>query len=173
MEVKTGKEKIIWFNSPYSSYVFTSICKVFLAILDRYFPKSYKLYEIFNRDNVKVSYSSRPNLGSIINSHNKKIINNSIPKSSTPVRNCCLKTSCPVNGDCLRSSLVYICKADTPDIIENHPHYISLTENTFKDRFYKDKNSFKYESKRNETELSNFVWEKNMPPVKQILCGMY
>ena len=42
---------------------------------------------------------------------------------------------------------------------KNHPHYIGLTEYTFKDRFYKHKNSFKYESKRNATELSNFVWE--------------
>ena len=45
------------------------------------------------------------------------------------------------------------------NIIENHPHYIGLTENIFKDRFYKHKNSFKYESKRNATELSNFTWE--------------
>ena len=59
----------------------------------------------------------------------------------------------------MQSSLVYICKVDTPDIIENHPHYIGLTEKTFKYRFYKHKNSFKYESKRNTTELSNFVWE--------------
>ena len=59
----------------------------------------------------------------------------------------------------MQSSLVYICKTDTPNIIENHPHYISLTENTFKDRSYKHKNSFKYESKHNATELPNFVWE--------------
>ena len=59
----------------------------------------------------------------------------------------------------MQSSLVYIYEADTPDIIENHPHYIGLTENTFKDQFYKHKNSFKYESKRNAAELSNFVWE--------------
>ena len=61
----------------------------------------------------------------------------------------------------LQSSLVYICKADTPNIIENHPHYIGLAVNTFKDRFYKHKNSFKCKSKRNATELSNFVWENN------------
>ena len=59
----------------------------------------------------------------------------------------------------MQSSLVYIFKADTPNIIENHLHYIGLTENTFKERFYKHKNSFKYESKRNATKLSNFVWE--------------
>ena len=100
------------------------------------------------------------NFASVINSQNKKIINNNILKPSTPTCNCCSKTSCHLNGDYLLSSLVYIYKADTPDIIENHSHYIGLTENTFKDRFYKHKNSFKYESKRNATELSNFVWEK-------------
>ena len=59
----------------------------------------------------------------------------------------------------MQSSLLYICKADTPNIIENHRRYIGSTENAFKDRFYKQKNSFKYESKRNATELSNLVWE--------------
>ena len=60
-----------------------------------------------------------------------------------------------------------------PDIIENHPPCIALTENTFKDRFYKHKNSFKYESKRNATELSNFVLEKKHTNTKANLCGMY
>ena len=69
------------------------------------------------------------------------------------------KSSCPLNGDCMQSSLVYICKADTPNIIENHQHYIGLTENALKDRLHKHKNSFKYESKRNVPKLSNFVRE--------------
>ena len=76
-----------------------------------------------------------PNFGGIINSHNKKIINSKIPKQPAPTCNCRSKLSCPLNGDCMQSSLVYICKADTLNIIENHPHYIGLTENTFKDRF--------------------------------------
>ena len=127
-----------------------------------------------------------PNIASIINSHNKRIINNNIPKPSTPSCNCRSKTSFPLNGDCLQSSLVYICKEDNPNIIGNHPHWIGLTENTFKERFYKYKNSFKYESKYNTTERLNFVWENkhankseanlvrkiNMP-LKQILCGIY
>ena len=99
------------------------------------------------------------NFAHIINSQNEKIINNNIPKPSAPTCNFRLKTSCPLNGDCFQSSLVYICKADTLNIIENHLHYIGLTESTFKDRFYNHKNSFKYESERNATELTNFVWE--------------
>ena len=33
------------------------------------------------------------------------------------------------------------------------------SQNTFKDRLYEHKNSFRYESKKTATELSNFVWE--------------
>ena len=76
-----------------------------------------------------------PNFGSIINSHNNKIINSNIPKHPAPTRNCRLKSSCPLNGSCMQSSLVFICKTDTSNIIKNHRHYIGLTENTFKDRF--------------------------------------
>ena len=43
---------------------------------------------------------------------------------------------------------------------KRHPHYIGLTESAFKDRLYKRKNSFKSESKRNATELSNFIWDQ-------------
>ena len=54
------------------------------------------------------------------------------------------------------SSLVYICKAATNKITND---YIGLTENIFKDRLYKHKNGFRYESNKSATELSNFVWE--------------
>ena len=115
-----------------------------------------------------------PNFGSIINSNNKKIINSNIPKQPPPTCNCRLKSSCPLNGNCMQSSLVYICKADTPNIIENHPYYIGLTENNFKDRFHKHKNLFKYESKRNATELSNFLWENKQTSTETnlVICDI-
>ena len=103
------------------------------------------------------------NFASIVNSHNKKIINNNIPKPSAPTCNCRSKTSCPLYGNCLQSNRVYICKIDTPNITENHPHYIGSTENTFKDTFYKHKISFKYASKSDAKKLSNFVWENKHP----------
>ena len=45
---------------------------------------------------------------------------------------------------------------------QNYLHYFGLTEHTFKDRFYKWNNSFKYESKRNSAEFSDFIrgWKK-------------
>ena len=37
---------------------------------------------------------------------------------------------------------------------QNYLHYFGLTEH----RFYKRNNSFKYESKRNSAEFSDFIW---------------
>ena len=163
---KKRKRKIIWFNPPYSSNISTSIGKSFLRILDRDFPESHKLHKIFNGNNVNISYSSMSNFGSIINSHNKKIINSNIPKQPTPTCNCGLKSSCPLNGNCTQSSLVYICKVDTSNIIENHPHYIGLKENTFKDRFYKHKNSM-------QRSYQILYRKTNIQALKLILCRIY
>ena len=51
-------------------------------------------------------------------------------------------------------------KVSAPDIKQNYPHYTGLTERKFKDRIYKHNNSFKYMSKKNSTELFNFIWCK-------------
>ena len=40
-------------------------------------------------------------------------------------------------------------------------NYNGLIENTFKDQFYKHRNSFKYKSKANSTESSKHFWEMN------------
>ena len=167
---KNRKKKIIWFNPPYNSNVFTNIGKRFLTNFN-------KLHKIFNRNNVKISYSSWPNFASIINSHNKKIINNNILKPSAPTCNCCSKTSCPLNEDCLQSSLVYICKADTPNIIENDPHYIGLTENTFKDPFKDPFSGTKTHSNMKVNKMQQnyqILYGKiSMPTLKRILSGKY
>ena len=74
--------------------------------------------------------------------------------------NCRDKTSCSLNGSCQHKSLAYSCKVSVPDIKQTYLHYIGLTEQIFKNRPYKHKNSFKYESKRNSTEISNFIRDR-------------
>ena len=39
----------------------------------------------------------------------------------------------PLKGSCQHKNLVYSSKVSTPDLKQNHPHYIGLTEHTFKD----------------------------------------
>ena len=68
------------------------------------------------------------------------------------------KDTCPLKGHCLDKELIYQCilkENNTSDGVA----YNNLTENAFKDRFYKHHNSFKYESKANITELSKHFWE--------------
>ena len=67
---KNRRRKIIWFNSPFSLNVSTNIGKKFFSLLGKYFLKKHQLHKLFIRNNVKVSYSSRPNFKSVINSHN-------------------------------------------------------------------------------------------------------
>ena len=105
----------------------------FLQIFDKHFPKSHKFHKLFNRNNLKVSYRSRSNIASIINSHNKKTLRKEKIASAKPHCNCRAKESCPLNGDCLKSIAVYGCKITSSDTVEDSPHYIGLTENTFKD----------------------------------------
>ena len=54
----------------------TNIAKKFLQLVSKHFPKGHKLSKVFNRNNVKASYSCMPNVASIISTHNKKVLNN-------------------------------------------------------------------------------------------------
>ena len=122
--------KIIWFNPPYRCSVATDIGKKFFLLLDNYFPKTHIFYKIFNRNNVKVSYSLMPDISSIIKSHNKKVFSNDESKSSKSSCNCRDRISCPLNGNCLQQNVIY-CSTVIPRNHynnKNHPHYIGLTE---------------------------------------------
>ena len=160
---KNRKRKIIWFNPPFSLNVSTNISKRFFSLLGEHFPKTHQLHKLFNRNDVNVSYSSLPNFKSVINGHNKNILNEQEKPSAC---NCRDETSFPLNGSCQHKNLEYSCKVSTPYIKQNHPHYIDLTEHTFKDRLYKHNNSFRYDSKRNSTELSNFKWGKKKETIR-------
>ena len=107
---KSRKRKITWFNPPYSSNVSTNTGKRFWTIFDRHFPKSHKLYKILNWNIVKINYSSMSNFASIINSRNRKIINNNIPEPSTATCNFHSKTSHPLK----------IISRSTSNIIDDH-----------------------------------------------------
>ena len=95
-----------------------------------------------------------------MNSHNKKILNENTAKPTSISSNCRVKASSPLDVKCLQSNLVYICKAGTSKITHDYHHYVCLGNKTFRNRLYKHKNSSRYESKKNATELFNFVWEK-------------
>ena len=53
-------------------------------------------HEIFNRNNVRLSYCYTENVGNIIRSHNRKLINSSNHHHAQPC--CCRKKDCLLEG---------------------------------------------------------------------------
>ena len=164
-EKRKRKRTVTWFNPPFNSNITTNIGKTFLSLLDKCFPKNNKLSKIINRNTVKVSYSTLPNVNQTISNHNKKILNSNILKNKTDSNemhcNCRKKGTCPLNGHCLTQCVIYeaIVKTSNPATPTETQSYIGLTENDFKTRYNAHTSSFKLEHKRSATRLSEHIWD--------------
>ena len=134
----------------------TNIGKTFQKLIDKHFPKTSKFHKIFKRNNVKVSYSCLPNFANMIKSHNNRILSEEKTQDQ-PKCNCRQKNTCPLEGHCLDKELIYQCTL-RENTTSDGVNYNGLTEFIFKDRFCKHRNSFKYKSKADSTELSKYSW---------------
>ena len=70
--------------------------KVILNILDKHFGRNRKYHKIFNRNNVKISYSCMDNIKNIISSHNKEI--NVYNELNGKTYNCRNKSNCSLDN---------------------------------------------------------------------------
>ena len=102
-----------------------------------------------------------PNVKNIIDGH-KKIRDdskkNKEQESQEKICNCRKPADCPLNGQCLMRSVVYQATVTTEDDGSKET-YIGLTKNDFKERFNGRKTTFRHSNKRNNTELSKYVWK--------------
>ena len=153
---KNRPRSIIWFNPPYSADIETNVAKTFLKLIDKHFPKLHILHKVFNRNNVKVSYSCTSNMRNLIKQHNAKILNET-RKANSDGCNCRKRNSCPLDGACLASGIVY--KATVTTNIGQPKIYIGSTEHSFKTRFNNHKISLKYRKHSHSTCLSKYIWE--------------
>ena len=151
---RTRNRKIIWYNPPYNKAVKTNIGRRFLSLIKIHFPKDNPLHKIFNKNNVKVSYSCSRNMGNIIKAHNNQLLKTKMEEKK--LCNCRIKDDCPLSGNCLISSVVYKATVTTSD---EEKQYIGLTDSTFKTRYTHHKYTFKTPKHRYSTELSKFVWK--------------
>ena len=69
------KRNIIWYNPPFNNQVSTNIGREFFKLLRKDFPKENKFNNLFNKNNIKISYGCTRNMQQIIKAHNAKIIN--------------------------------------------------------------------------------------------------
>ena len=119
---------IIWYNTPYNKSISTNIGRVFLNLLHKHFHKEHKLYEIFNRSSVKVSYSCTRNVEHIIENQNRKITESHIEKSAEASCNCKEKSRCPLDVNCLIRNIVYMATVKTET---NASSSVVMTGNNF------------------------------------------
>lgn len=157
---RTRSRKTIWFNPPFSKNVLTNVGKTFLQLIDKHFNTSHPLHKIFNRGNIKVSYSCMNNMASIIKRHNNKILRpTNTPPEPKKICNCRKKDDCPLDGACLTQSLVYQATVVTKANQTDKKIYIGMTENEFKTRYNNHKTSFKHRKHSTMTALSKHIWE--------------
>ena len=112
--------------------------------------------KLFNKNNLKLSYSCCPNMSSLINKHNRKLLNQN---NITTVKKCNCQggpKNCPVNGRCQESDIIY--NADIKVEGEEDKLYIGATATDFKKRYGNHKSSFKNETHKYSTMLSTYVW---------------
>ena len=148
---------MIWSNPPFNKNVETDIGKRFIQMIDRHFTRENKLSKIFNRNSLKISYSTTENMAQIINKHNKKILSQRTENNNGGC-NCADKTKCPLDGkNCLTTNAIY--KGETSSTSEENKCYIGLTEGPWKGRHSVHKTSFKNREYKARTVLTEYVWK--------------
>ena len=148
------QRKITWFNPPFSKNIQTNIGEKFLKLVDRNFTPNHPLRKIINRNTVKISYRCMPNMKQKISNHNFKVQKEEEERQTHYGCNCTGEMGpCPLGGNCLVNSVVY--KAEVND---NTNTYTGLTCNTFKERFYGHRHSFRNRDSNKSTTLSSHIW---------------
>ena len=123
--------------------VATNVECSFLNLINKYFPLHHKFSKIFNRNNLKISYSCMPNMKSRINMLNKKVTK-AKPSAQPRTCNCISKSKCPLNNKCLRN---------------RNKIYCGISEIKFNSRYANLRKSFKNRNYKTGTELSNEIWK--------------
>ena len=152
---RNRKRNIIWFNPPNRSHVKTNVGKIFMGLVAKHFPRHHKYHKLFNRNNVKVSYSCMPSMASLINRHNAKLLK---PSENQPERkcNCRDQASCPLNGECLKSCFAYNALVSSAS---GDTNYLGCTEGPFKGRYNQHTLSFRDRSHEKDTDISEYIWQ--------------
>ncbi len=124
-------------------------------ILEKHFPNRHRYHKILNKNNVKLSYSCTPNIGSLIKSHNRKVLDTAEENNTLPC-NCRDKDQCPMDGQCRAKNVVYQATiSDTTDSFSD----IGISEPEVKNRVSNHNTSMRYRKHEQNTELSKKFWE--------------
>ena len=110
---RNRKRNVIWFNPPFNQNVKANVARNFLDLVDKHFPHHHRYHKLFNRNNIKTSYSCMGNMATIISRHNAKILNPA-PAEDPCTCNCRKPDTCPLSGKCLTKCVVYKATVTAP-----------------------------------------------------------
>ena len=153
---RSRKRNVTWFNPPFSKSVSTNVAKYFLSLIDKHFPTNHKFRKLFNRNNLKVSYSCMRNIKSIVNVHNRMILTEESEESKRTC-SCPRNAICPMNGNCLSENTMYSVKitSNLPNYGTNE--YVGISAPEWKKRLGNHKLSFN-NRKYAKCEIAKEVW---------------
>ena len=154
---KNRKRNIIRFYQHYRKSLKTNIDKYFFRLLKKHFPPGQKLYKIFKKNTLKLSYSCTPNLKPKIDGHNNKILETTLPPK-TKICNCLKKENCQVRGACRTENILCHPRISCDDQTCKPKLYKGISETTFKKRYPNHKKYFNVEKNKNDTKLSTEYW---------------
>ena len=73
-KTRNRRRRCIFFNPPYCQSTKTNVGRSFLSLVDKHFSPDHHFHRAFNRSTIKISYSCMPNAKTIIQSHNKRLL---------------------------------------------------------------------------------------------------
>ena len=112
------------------------------------------MHKIFNRTNIKISYSCMSNIHSCTYMHNHTVLKDKSNETGIDNCNCRNKDSCPSPNSCQAKCIIYQAYNDWDIAGYKQKCYIVWCEITFEDRFGNHKKSFNHLKHKNDTELS-------------------
>ena len=148
---RNRSRNILWFNPAFSSNVETNVATKLLKLVKKHFSK-HRYHKIFNKNNIKVSYSCMDNMEKLAKKHNDNLLR----KSDTNKRNCNCRAdnTCPLDAECLSSNIVYSAEVLTGNT-QHGDKYFGICETEFKTRLGNHKNSFKSRQKKRTLNFLN------------------
>ena len=149
------KRQIILFNPPLNLKTKTKIRKLFLNLLDKHFPPHNKLHKLFNRIDVKISYSCMPNMNSCTYIHNYYVLNNKPNETCINNRNCRNKDTCALPNSCQTKCIIYQVNIDCDITRYKQKCYLGSCEITSKDCFGNHKTSLDCIKHKNDRKIKS------------------
>ena len=112
------------------------------------------LHGKLNRHNLKLSYSTCPNMNTHISRHNNRILNPDAGEEDKPCD--CTRMECPMNGNCGKRNVVYQATVTSND--GKVEHYVGVAA-LFKSRYKGHRTSINNPNYKSATTLSKYIWK--------------